>query len=328
MADYQGMPYLHMGASGLQTPRIGLGTWKFGYPDQGDGSRSDEAESLAILDRAAEIGVMFWDTANRYNNGTGNSERILGTWFERHPERRRDVVLATKTHGQMDGDTPNHGGLSRLQIIESVRASMERMKVEWVDLLWFHRPDPDTPIEESLETVEDLVSQGAVHYLGLSNFTREQVEETLNAASKISRRVRPIALQNQYDVLDGERQEGLLDLCADQGLSFMSWSPLARGLLTDRYLDPAKISAGDRLHDEGSEIPESHLAKVRKLGELGQQWGYSISALTLAYMLAMPGMGTQIPSSSHVAQLEANAEAGKIELTEDQVSDIADVLAG
>lgn len=326
--DYQGMPYLHMGRSGLRTPRVGLGTWKFGYPEKGDGSRTNEAESLAILDRAAELGVMFWDTANRYNFASGNSERILGTWFARNPGRRRDVVLATKTRGQMDGDTPNHEGLSRLQITESVKASLARLQTDWIDVLWFHEPDDGTPIEESLEVVEDLISAGKVHYLGLSNFTVPQLEEALEAASKISRRVRPIAVQNQFDVLDGERKPGVLDLCAGEGLSFVPWSPLARGLLSDRYLDPSKVGAGDRLFDEGSDIPDGHVAKVARLAELAAEYDTTITALTLAYMLTLSGMGTQIPSSSSPEQLEQNAAAGRLDLTDEQVRAVADVLAG
>src|SRR5262249_49684372 len=157
---YLGMPYRRLGGSGLRSPAIGLGTWKFGFPETGDGARCDEATAHAILDRAAELGVMFWDTANRYNAASGNSERIIGSWLQAHPQRRRDVVLATKTMGGMDGITPNHSGLSRLQIIESVKASMERLQVEWIDLLWFHRFDEEVPIEESLETIEDLVSRG------------------------------------------------------------------------------------------------------------------------------------------------------------------------
>jgi len=326
--DFNGMPYRRFGTSGLQTSAVGLGTWKFGYPDTGDGSRSDEATSLAIMDRAHELGVTFWDTANRYNDGTGNSERVIGRWFDAHPEKRRDIVLATKVYGGMDGYTPNHSGLSRLQIIEGVKASLARLGQEWVDVLWFHRFDDNTPVEESLEAVEDLVSQGLVHYLGVSQFTVENLESYLAAADKISRRCRVVAVQNRFDPINGEDQPGVLDFCAAEGLSFVPFSPLGQGLLTDRYLDPAKVGKGDRLFDQGAEIPEEKIAKVRRVGELAGEWGHSISQLSLAYLLSLPGMGTQIPSSSTVQQLEANAAAGRIELTDDQREQLRAAFAG
>lgn len=326
--EFHGMPYRPLGASGLQAPAIGLGTWKFGYPDTGDGARVDEATAFQILDRAAELGVMFWDTANRYNAASGNSERIIGKWLAAHPEQRRDVVLATKTHGGMDGSTPNHSGLSRLQITESVRASLERLQVESIEVLWFHRFDETVPLQESLETVEDLVSQGLVRYLAVSNFTAEQLNSCLDVSDTLSRRSRPIAVQNRFDPLNGEAMPGVLDVCVDRGVSFVPYSPLAQGLLTDRYLDPSKVGPGDRLHDEGQEIDQAAIAKVRQLGELAGQWNLAISQLTLAYILTLPGMGTQIPSSSTVAQLEANASAGTVELSDDQRAAVAAVFAG
>lgn len=324
--EFNGMPYRSFGRTGLQTSVMGLGTWKFGYPETGDGSRSDEATSLAIMDRAHELGVTFWDTANRYNDGTGNSERVIGRWFDANPSKRRDIVLATKVYGGMDGHTPNHSGLSRVQIIEGVKACLARLGQEWIDVLWFHRFDDHTPVEESLEAVEDLVSQGLVHYLGVSQFTVENLESYLSASEKISRRVRIAAVQNRFDPVNGEDQPGVLDFCAAEGLSFVPFSPLGQGLLTDRYLDPAKVGKGDRLHDQGAQIPEEKIAVVRRLAALAQEWGHSTSQLALAYLAHLPGMGVQIPSSSNVAQLEANAASGQIELSADQVAQLDQIF--
>ena len=327
-SDFNAMPYRRFGTSGLQTSAIGLGTWKFGYPETADEARVDEPAAFAIMDRAHALGVTFWDTANRYNNGTGNSERVIGRWLSAHPDKRRDIVLATKVYGGMDGATPNHSGLSRLQIVEGVKASLARLGQEWVDVLWFHRFDAVTPIEESLEAVEDLVSQGLVHYLGVSQFTVAQLEDYLAASQKISRRCRIAAVQNRFDPLTGEDQPGVLDFCAAEGLSFVPYSPLAQGLLTDRYLDPSRVGAGDRLHDEGITIGEDTLAIIRRVAELAHSWGYTTSQASLAYILSLPGMGTQIPSSSSVAQLEANAAAGSIALSDAQRADLADAFAG
>ncbi len=324
--EFHGMPYRRLGTSGLRVPAVGVGTWKFGYPETGDASRSDEETSLAILDASYDEGAVFWDTANRYNNGSGNSERILGTWFEANPGKRRDIVLATKVHGGMDGVTPNHGGLSRLQIIEGVKACLERLAVDWIDMLWFHRFDEDTPVEESLETVEDLVERGWVHYLGVSNFTTGNVTTYLDVASRLSRRCRPIAVQNRFDALHGEQHEGVLELCATDAIAYVPYSPLAQGLLSDRYVDETRVSQGDRLRDEGTEISDSDRAAIRRLGELSRQWGVPASQLTLAYTLTLPGMGPMIPSSSTPEQARANAAAGKLQLSGEQTDALREVF--
>lgn len=332
-SEFHGMPFRYVGNSGLRAPAIGLGTWKFGYPETGDGARVDLRTALAIFDRAIELGVTFWDTANRYNAASGNSERVIGQWLASNPDQRRNVIVATKIGGGMDGVTPNHSGLSRTNIIESVRASLARLQLEYVDLLWFHSLDSQVPIEESLETIEDLVRDGAVRYFAISNATAEQLRAYLSAAGSLSRRCRPIAVQNQYDPLDGEpeRFRGVLDLCAEQGVAYVPWSPLARGLLTGRYLDPAAVGTGDRLFDEGQFDAAALSAKldvVRRLAALAAQWGVEVSQLALAYLLAIPGMGPQIPGTSTVAQLESNAAAGMVTLDDDRMVAVQAALAG
>ena len=228
MGEFNGMPYKSLGGSGLKVSSVGLGTWKFGYPETGDASRVGREEAFRIFDRALELGVTFWDTANRYNFGTGNSERVLGEWFAAHPESRRDIVLATKLAGEMDGKTPNHAGLSRTNIIESVYASMDRMNLDYIDLLYFHWPDPTTPLEESLEAVEDLVREDIVRYFAVSNYTVDGIREILRISGQMSRRCRPVAIQNRYDIIAKEAADkpGVLSLCAEEGLSYIAWSPL------------------------------------------------------------------------------------------------------
>ncbi len=328
--SFNGMPYRVLGNSGLRVSHVGLGTWKMGFPETGDGARVGEKEAFRILDRAVELGVTFWDTANRYNNASGNSERIIGRWLQAHPEQRRNVVIATKIFGGMDGRTPNHSRLSRANILDAVYACLRRLQVDYIDFLYFHRWDGETPVEESLAAIYDLVQRDLIRYFGVSNFTADQLAVYRAAAAQFGVRCQVQAVQNNYDVLRGESQPGVLDYAAAQRISFVAWSPLALGLLTDRYLDLSKVGPGDRLYDEGvlqKYTGERTMGRLRRLAELAQAYGHSLSQLTLAYMLTMPGMGPVIPSSTSVAQLEMNAEAGRIKLEEPLIAQVKQVLA-
>lgn len=330
--DFRKMPFRYLGKSGLKVSNMGLGTWKMGYPETGDSSRTNEKQSLEILDRAVELGVTFWDTANRYNNASGNSERIIGNWFRNNPNDRRNVILATKMAGTMDGLTPNHCGLSRTNILESVYASLERLQSEYIDLLYFHAFDPHTPPEESLLAIEDLVRQDLIRYFAVSNFSIEQLELYGSVQGSLSARSRILAVQNQYNVLDGESSacKGVLDYAANTGLSFIAWSPMARGLLTGRYLNGNAVGPGDRLFDEGEagNTNPAHLKKLQNLAVLSREWDFELSQVVIAYMLSLPGMGPVIAASSNIKQVESNAMAGKIMLTELQKSLVREVLNG
>ena len=328
---YNGMPYRFIGNSGLRASNVGLGTWKFGYPDTGDGSRVDEKTALEILDSAVEIGVTFWDTANRYNNGTGNSEKIIGKWFKSNPDQRRNIVLSTKVYGGMDGCTPNHSRLSRSNILDSVYACLKRLQVEYIDLLYFHAFDPEIPIEESLLTIEDLVKRDIIRYFAVSNFTVAQLSKYKSVQEKLSSRCKVIAVQNQFDIVTGEnpKYQGVLQYAAESGISFIAWGPLSRGLLTNRYLNIENVGPGDRLFDEGStELYTDNKVreKITRLSSLAKEWNIELNQLALAYMLTLPGMGPVIPSASTVAQLKSNAEAGKIVLEKSQVERIKEIV--
>lgn len=327
---FNDMPYRLLGRSGLRVSNVGLGTWKVGYPETGDGARVDEKTAHHIFDRAIELGVTFWDTANRYNASSGNSERVIGTWFKRNPDQRRNVVLATKMRWAMDGLTPNHSGLSRCNILDAVYACLARLQLDYVDLLYFHGFDPDVPVEESLAAIEDLVSRNVIRYFAVSNFTADQLAIYRAVEGNTSIRCRAVAVQNQFDILNGEsRFPGMLEYAARTGVSFVAWSPLARGLLTERYLDLSKIGPGDRLYDEGTlerDTDKSVTDKLHRLAALAHEWDLQLNQLAIAYMLALPGMGPVIASVSSVEQLESNAAAGKVVLSEEQKSRVQEVL--
>jgi 1-deoxyxylulose-5-phosphate synthase len=329
--SFNGMPYRALGASGLRASVVGLGTWKFGLPETGDGARVDEPTAYAIFDRAIELGVTFWDTANRYNSASGNSERVIGRWLARNPNQRRNVVLATKVFGGMDGVSPNHSHLSRTNILDSVYACLERLQVDSIDLLYFHAFDSTTPIYESLMAVEDLVRQDVVRYFGVSNFTIGQLRAYQDAEKLLSPRCRIVAVQNQFDILNGQNTDKpwVLEYSALERISFVAYSPLALGLLTNRYLDLSTVGKGDRLFDEGSltsVATEVKLGNARALAALAEEWGMQLNQLVLAYMLTLPGMGPVIPSVSSIKQLESNAAAGQAKLSLDQTQRIRTLL--
>jgi len=328
--EFKGMPYRRLGGSGLQVASVGLGTWKMGYPERGDNSRVGRDASFAVLDRALELGVTFWDTANRYNESSGNSERVLGEWFQTHPEERRNVVLATKVRGAMDGITPNHCGLSRANVLDGTYASLERLGVAHIDVLLFHGPDPNTPVEESLEAVADLRSQDLVRYFGLSNVSVGELDEYRRTALE-HRLPQVCAVQNSYNPLTGAGpgQEDVLAYCAQHQISLIPYSPLNRGLLTNRYLKGSQVGAGDRLVDEGvlEELVQGDVYdRLGRLAELASGEGLTVAQLSLAYLLQMPGMGPLIPSASNTTQLEENARAGTVELPESVLEQLREIF--
>jgi len=324
------MPYVQLGGSGLRVSKIGLGTWKYGYPETKDGSRVDEKEAFRIFDRAIELGVTHWDTANRYNDASGNSERIIGKWLKANPDQRRNVVIATKIFGGMDGISPNHCRLSRTNILDSTYACLARLQIDYIDLLYFHSYDRTCPVEESLAAIEDLVWMDRVRYFAVSNFTVDQLRYYKAASDTMSIRSRVVAVQNQYDIINQELyQPGVLDYCAKNSISYVAFSPLARGLLSNRYLDKTKVGPGDRLFDEGTfdkDVTAENMERLLKLAHLAEEWEMEINQLALAYMLTLPGMGPVIPAASRVEQLESNAKVGQINLTDEQLVNVKSVL--
>ena len=332
--EFNGMPYLNLGNTGCRVSKVGLGTWKYGYPETRDGARLDKRAAFKIFDRAIELGVTFWDTANRYNDSSGNSERVIGEWFRANPGQRRNVVIGTKLFGLSDGRTPNHCRLGRINILESVYASLSRMQIEHIDVLYFHSFDPVTPIEESLQALSDLASRDLVRYFAVSNFT----VDNLKAYDRFIEKGFPVicAVQNGFNILEEEETgsmlsaRGALEYCAKTGKSYIAHSPLGKGMLTDRYLDLSKVGEGDRLYDEKileKKMTEENQKKLRALAELAREWDLELSRLALAYTLTLPGMGPVIPGATTIKQLESNAKAGTIELSEEQRGRVKKALA-
>ncbi len=328
--EFHGMPYRRLGRSGLSAGIVGLGTWKFGLPETRDGSRVDEEMAFDIFDRAWELGVTFWDTANRYHASSGNSERLIGRWFAENPDLRRDIVVATKVGGMMDGRTPNHAGLSRQSIMDAVYASLERLQTERIDLLYFHRPDSEAEAEESIAAVDDLIRGDMVRYFAVSNCRPEDYaayEAAVQSSGSI--RTRITAVQNGFDFIRGEDAQGIgmRQAACERGVSYIAWSPLAEGLLTGRFngRSPGKK---DRLYGDEDALWANPAVqeKLAALKAIADAQHVSMARLVLAYMLTLPAMTHVIPAVSSVRQLEDNAAAAALSLDADTCAAIARIV--
>ncbi len=222
------MEYTRLGTSGLRISRIALGCMSFGArDDDGGGWSLDDAAAEPIFRQAVDLGITFWDTANVYSSGT--SEEITGRAIEKYT-RREDVVLATKVFFTMH-DGPGGSGLSRKAIMEQIDASLRRLGTDYVDLYQIHRFDPDTPVEETMEALHDVVKAGKARYLGASSmwawqFSKLQYTAQLHGWTKF------VAMQNQYSLMQREEEREMFGLLADQGVGSIPWSPVAKGWLT------------------------------------------------------------------------------------------------
>src|ERR1700722_165608 len=247
------MEYVNLGSTGLRVSRICLGCMSYGDPKRGAHEWSlDEEASQPFFRRAVEAGINFFDTANVYS--AGSSEEITGGALAEYASRD-EVVLATKVHGAMRAD-PNGGGLSRKAILTEIDHSLRRLGVDYVDLYQIHRWDPRTPVEETLEALDDVVRAGKARYIGASSMWAWQFAKALHL-SDAHGWSRFVSMQDHYNLLYREEEREMLPLCQDQGIGVIPWSPLARGRLT-RPWDATRARAesdafGARLYHEASD---------------------------------------------------------------------------
>lgn len=221
------MEYTRLGTSGLKVSRIVLGCMSFGAPGTGRGWTLDDDGAEPVFRQALDLGITFWDTANVYGQGT--SEEIVGRAIKAYT-RREDVVLATKVFWPMHPG-PGGSGLSRKAILEQVDASLTRLGTDYVDLLQIHRYDPDTPVAETMEALQDVVKAGKARYLGASSMWAWRFAKLQHAAD-LHGWIRFVSMQDQYSLLQREEEREMFGLLADQGLGAIPWSPLAAGQLT------------------------------------------------------------------------------------------------
>jgi aryl-alcohol dehydrogenase-like predicted oxidoreductase len=294
-----------LGESGLRVSRVGLGCNNFGGRIGFDATR-------AVVDAALEVGVSFFDTAAVYGNG-GDSERYIGEILE---GRRTQVVLATKFGwGQEAGD----GSVANIR--RSIDESLERLRTSYVDLYYVHKPDPSTPIAETLGALDELVRAGKVRAIGCSNFSAAQLAEADRTARALGG-ARFTVLQNHYSVIKREDDEDVLPLCRDLGVSYIPYFPLASGLLTGKYRRGEPAPDGTRL--AGREIEDERFDRVEACACFAEERGYSLHELAICALASTPGVGSIIAGATKPEQVRANAAAaGAWRLDRDELDELA-----
>jgi aryl-alcohol dehydrogenase (NADP+) len=285
----------------------------YGDPDRGDHVWTLPLErARPLITAALEAGVNFFDTANGYSNGT--SEEILGTVL-REAASRDDVVIATKVHNRMRPG-PNGAGLSRKAILSEIDGSLRRLGVDHVDLYQIHRWDPTTPIEETLEALDDVVRAGKARYVGASSMRAWQFCKALYV-SKANGWARFVSMQDHYNLLNRDEEREMFPLCADQGIGVIPWSPLARGRLTRAWGETTRRAENDAL---GKRLyPEVDRQIVDRVGEIAVRRGLTRAQVALAWVLRNPVVSSPIIGATSPHHLTDAVAAVDVELTSDDV---------
>jgi aryl-alcohol dehydrogenase-like predicted oxidoreductase len=306
------MQYLKLGRTGLKVSELCLGTMQFGWT-------ADEDTSDQVLTASHEAGINFIDTADVYSrwvegNPGGVSETIIGNWMKGHTIPRDQVIIATKVRGRM-GPGPNDEGLSRAHIFNAVDSSLRRLKTDYIDLYQTHAFDPDTPIEETLLALNDLVRQGKVRYIGCSNYPAWRLMQALWVSDKLDI-ARYDSLQPHYNLVHrAEFERELSDICKTYGLGVIPYSPLGGGFLTGKYREDSEPPDSPRSRGASRYFNKRNWNLLDKMETLGRdKGGFSISQVALAWMLSDPLITSPIIGPRNLEQLDDNLKAVDLNL--------------
>jgi aryl-alcohol dehydrogenase-like predicted oxidoreductase len=314
--------YRRLGGSGVKVSEISLGSW-LTY-----GGSVAEEQATACINRAYEIGINFFDTANVYMRGA--AEEIVGRALRDF--ERDSCFLATKVYFPM-GEGPNDRGLSRKHITEQCHASLRRLGVDYIDLYQCHRYDESTPLEETLRALDDLVRQGKVLYVGVSEWTEDQISDALMIAKEMNLD-RIVSNQPQYNMIQRRIEGGVIPLCEREGVGQVVFSPLAQGVLTGKYRPGDAPEEGTRAADPESNrfmqqlMNEEVLIAVDGLRSVASEADLSMPQLALAWVLRQENVSSAIIGASRPEQVDDNAAASGVELPADVVSEIDGILDG
>ncbi len=312
------MEYRKLGRSGLKVSAIGLGTNAFG-------KRADKETSIRIVHEVIDAGVNFIDTANIYTDT--ESERIIG---EALVGKRHNVVLATKV-GLVRNQGPNGRGSSRYHIRQEIEGSLKRLKTDYIDVYQIHTFDPETPLEETLSTLDDLVHEGKVRYIGASNYAAWELMKVLSISDKLGLS-RYISIQPCYSLADRTPEQELVPVCLDQGVGVIPYFPLAGGILTGKYSSRDSIPAGSRAEKDpnfAKRLDEKYVVLGRQVSELANKLGCTPAVLSLAWLLKQRAVSTIIVGATKVEQVQSNLQAASFEVdsqTMDELNRISDTF--
>lgn len=314
------MEYRRLGRSGLKVSEISLGSWLTYGGSVGSSTARD-----CIL-RAYDLGINLFDTANVYHRGA--AEEVLGEALADLP--RSDLVIATKAFFPM-GEGPNDRGLSRKHLMEQCHASLRRLRTDYVDLYQCHRFDPATPLEETVRALDDLVTQGKVLYVGVSEWSAAQIAEAVGIQDR--RGWDPlVSNQPQYSILARKIESEILPLSERLGLGQIVWSPLAQGVLTGKYRPGEPLPEGTRATNDGSNqfmgdlLRREVLEGVERLRPVARELGITLAQLALAWTLSRPGVSSAIVGATRVSQVEDNAAASGVRLDSEVLERIDEAI--
>ncbi|WP_029422466.1 aldo/keto reductase [Alicyclobacillus macrosporangiidus] len=297
------MEYRSLGASGLKVSVLGLGTNAFG-------GRADKETSIRIIHQALDGGIHFLDTANIYTGG--RSEEIIG---EAIRGRRHEVILATKAGGRT-GDGPLDAGSSRRHLQRELEQSLRRLGTDYIDLYQIHTFDPDTPLEETLRTLDDFVRSGKVRYIGASNYFAWELMKALGISERLNL-TRFVSVQPSYSLADRTVEQELVPLCLDQGIGLIPYFPLAGGILTGKYTSPDVVPRGSRLDKEprfANRLTPERLELGRQVARIANDLGVTPGVLSIAWLLQRPAVSTVIAGASRPEQVAENLKALEVKL--------------
>jgi aryl-alcohol dehydrogenase-like predicted oxidoreductase len=311
------MDYVRLGSTGLKVSRLCLGCMTYGVPERGAHPWSlDEEKSRPLIKRALELGINFFDTANAYSDGT--SEEIVGRAL-RDFARREEVVIATKVFYPMHQGA-NARGLSRKSIMTEIDASLRRLGTDYLDLYQIHRWDKDTPIEETLAALHDVIKAGKARYIGASSMYAWQFAKLLYVA-EMNGWTRFATMQNHYNLLNREEEREMLPLCAAEGVGVIPWSPLARGRLTRDWNATTNRMETDQFGKTLYVATEdSDRQIVQRVGEIATQRGVTRAQVALAWMVQKPFITAPIIGASKAHHLDDAVAALSLNLTSDEIT--------
>ena len=308
------MKYRRLGNSGLKVSEIGLGANNFGR-------RVDVEGTAAVVDRALDVGINLIDTANTYGGGR-RSEEYIGRALK---GKREDALIATKAAMSM-GDGPNDSGASRLHLTSELEISLRTLDTDYVDLYQVHFPDDDTPIEETMRALDDMVSQGKVRYIGCSNFAAWQVCEAIWTSRSYG--LAPfVSVQPHYSMMERTVEAELVPFCGEYNVGILPYFPLASGFLTGKYRRGHAAPEGTRLAEgDRGMFTDKNFDLLESLEAFSTERGHTVLELAFAWLLANPNVSSVIAGATRTEQVESNANAANWELTPEEKAEVDALL--